>query len=60
MTLAVLACEAASAPETLAEALALRRAGTHFALSVRTRARSAFATTCESCVPRMRPGMKCG
>jgi len=34
MTLAVLACEAASAPETLAEALALRRAGTHFALSV--------------------------
>jgi GT2 family glycosyltransferase len=35
MTLAVLACEPASAPETLAQALALRRAGTHFALSVR-------------------------
>jgi GT2 family glycosyltransferase len=34
MTLAVLAGTPASAPETLAEALALRRAGTHFAFSV--------------------------
>jgi hypothetical protein len=35
MTLAVVGCEPASAPEALAEALALRRAGTHFALAVR-------------------------
>jgi len=34
MTLAVLACEPASAATVLAKALALRRAGTHFALSV--------------------------
>ena len=35
MTLAVLACTPASAPEALVQAVALRRAGTHFALAVK-------------------------